>query len=521
MIHSAGPIPDCAHRPDVLIVGGGAVGIAMAVDLSRRGMSVTVLEGGPREPVADYAERNAGPMTGRHHIGLAGGRMKALGGTTRLWGGQLVPFTRADIEERAFAGQPRWPVDFAEYRRWVDRAYDLLSVPSSVRDPSAAWASATGRPADFGPALEIGMNLWLPQPDFAQLFARDLAAPGLLNVIPDAEVTRIEFAAPGRVCAAHTARGAFSGREVVLACGTIEISRLLLRTAACETSCGFTDNRHLGRWFMDHLHGIIGEVTDADDGKISDLFDFIHRGGFRFGVKLRLSDEARLKQRLCNGVATLSPRMGLRQLLGDFSELVRRLAGGHGSPVAALRHLILMLRITAPLAWRYLVQRRSALPFATGIAVGIEFEQIPSENNYIFLDPAAPQSHARAGLHWAPTGEEIDTVRTIALALQSEFEKRGLGNVSLDSRVLSADPQFLDDCHDAYHHMGGARIGASAEEGVVDQDLKVWGTDNLFVAGAAVFPSGSYANPTLTALALSMRLADHLTARSRAPLGSQ
>jgi choline dehydrogenase-like flavoprotein len=58
--------------------------------------------------------------------------------------------------------------------------------------------------------------------------------------------------------------------------------------------------------------------------------------------------------------------------------------------------------------------------------------------------------------------------------------------------------------------MGGARIGADPGEGVVDGDLRVFGTGNLFVAGAAVFPSGSFANPTLTALALGLRLADHL-----------
>ena len=58
-------------------------------------------------------------------------------------------------------------------------------------------------------------------------------------------------------------------------------------------------------------------------------------------------------------------------------------------------------------------------------------------------------------------------------------------------------------------------MAASAADGVVDLQLKVFGTDNLYVLGAATFPSGSFANPTLTALELSVRLADHLLALER------
>ena len=54
-------------------------------------------------------------------------------------------------------------------------------------------------------------------------------------------------------------------------------------------------------------------------------------------------------------------------------------------------------------------------------------------------------------------------------------------------------------------------MAKSADDGVVDKDLRVFGTDNLHVLGAVAFPSGSYANPTLTALALAMRLATILS----------
>ncbi|HTH15324.1 MAG TPA: GMC family oxidoreductase, partial [Magnetospirillum sp.] len=60
------------------------------------------------------------------------------------------------------------------------------------------------------------------------------------------------------------------------------------------------------------------------------------------------------------------------------------------------------------------------------------------------------------------------------------------------------------------HHMGTLRMAEDEVHGVVDRNCRVFGMDNLYVAGSAVFPTSSHANPTLTLVALSARLAEHL-----------
>ena len=67
-----------------------------------------------------------------------------------------------------------------------------------------------------------------------------------------------------------------------------------------------------------------------------------------------------------------------------------------------------------------------------------------------------------------------------------------------------------DDELAGYHHMGGTRMSDSSDIGVVDRNLKVHGTDNFFVAGSSVFPSGGHANPTLSIVQLSLRLGQHI-----------
>jgi len=60
------------------------------------------------------------------------------------------------------------------------------------------------------------------------------------------------------------------------------------------------------------------------------------------------------------------------------------------------------------------------------------------------------------------------------------------------------------------HHIGTTRMGSSKKNGVVDKNCKVFGINNLFIAGSSVFPTSGHANPTLTIVALSLRLSNFL-----------
>ena len=65
------------------------------------------------------------------------------------------------------------------------------------------------------------------------------------------------------------------------------------------------------------------------------------------------------------------------------------------------------------------------------------------------------------------------------------------------------------------HHMGGTQIGYDPQTGVVDSNLKVFNVKNIWVAGSSVFPSSGYANPTLSIVQLSLRLAEYLAGLGR------
>jgi choline dehydrogenase-like flavoprotein len=491
--------------------------MATALHLARRGRRVLLLEAGPREPPVDWQDHNEGRNIGRDHQGLKAGRLQALGGTTRLWGGQLVPFDRMDFEPDELVGKPGWPVAYDEFTQWLEVAYEFLSVEKQARNTAALWTKATRLHQPFGEDIVIGMNVWLPQPDFTKLFGLELNGLKNLVVLTDAPVHSLRFSErklAGVVVRCSDGRyREFNGSFVVLANGTFEISRLLLSTAATDPKCGFADNKHIGRWFVDHIHGLCGRISGSKISNIGEIFDNIYFRHRKYNVKMRIGGMLRARHGLANVAATINAPTGLRLMLNDLATFLRRLLKGDSAGVApALSQSIGLGRILLPIAWRYLVKRRSTI-IGREVWLGLELEQVPSERSFLALDPNFPPAESPIVLHWDYGEVEMRTAQKMAQVVAAQFSRAGYGTVELDPDLLAGDAAWFDRCHDSYHQMGGARMAASSDQGVVDADCRVFGTENLYLAGAAVFPSGSFANPTLTAIALALRLADHLDAR--------
>jgi choline dehydrogenase-like flavoprotein len=107
---------------------------------------------------------------------------------------------------------------------------------------------------------------------------------------------------------------------------------------------------------------------------------------------------------------------------------------------------------------------------------------------------------------------ELRSLRDFAVCCDRAMRAAGLAELTVPDSLLRLEPGFLETLRDTNHQAGGACMGTSPEDGVVDRDLRVFGTDNLYVAGAATFPTSSGANTTFTALTFATRLVDHLAA---------
>jgi choline dehydrogenase-like flavoprotein len=172
------------------------------------------------------------------------------------------------------------------------------------------------------------------------------------------------------------------------------------------------------------------------------------------------------------------------------------------------------------LLWYSRVRKRRAVSRKATIYLNVDVEQIPDPDNRIRLsDTVDALGQRKAIVDWRVSPEDAVTATRYAQCIKKELETVGIEPLNWLPNVLL--PTAAPALADTFHPMGGLRMGTDSRHSVVDPDLKVHGVDNLYVSSCATFPSGGSSNPTFTLMALTLRLADRLTAKDslrRSPL---
>ncbi len=514
--------PDTPH--DVVIVGGGTVALLLAVLLERQGQRVLVLETGGGGFEAPAQELNDATVIGRAHTGISVARGRALGGTSNLWGGQLTGFVPSDFEARAGVSDAPWPITYEDLLPWYEAVAKELRLADALEEGTPQARQLFGDRYPDIPGFTLFLTRWLKEPALARYFQERLQnAPGL-TVLLHAHATGLHLAPDGeRIASVRVARAdgsatAIHGDRFVLANGTIEIARLLLACAAEQPEAPWAGNPWVGAGFQDHLEMRGGRVHLLDKARFLRTFQNIVLAGHKYQPKLRLdagavgggSDAA------LNVTGYFAFESSIAEHLQHLKVLVRSLIRG-GLPRQGLgemlRHIRGMGSAWIPMIVQYLRHHRIYNPADRGVWLVMHAEQLPRDDSRITLDPQRKDRYGMplATLDWRIGGQpEVRAMAAFVRRVGASLQAAGLARVEIDSLLDVEDDRVLDHATDTYHQCGGARMGHHPRDGVVDSELRVFGTSNLYVVGAAVFRTSSYANPTFTAMALTARLADRL-----------
>ena len=483
---------------DVCIVGAGPAGLTVARQLASRNRRVVILESGGRdhEPAAQML--NDGTTTGDAYAGPGATRHRQAGGTAQAWntwfggevGAKYAPLDALDFEAREWWPLSGWPFGRAELDAYYERAHVLCGLgPATYR--SEDWES-TDRPRlalASGP-LTTSVYQFGAARAFTEVHLEAIRKSRNVLLCLNATAVRLEAAADGR-SVTHARAASLGGRALrvrasrfVVAAGGIENARLLLLAGQLH-GLGIASSM-VGRCFMEHPRDVSCRLVPADPRMFGQCgFYDLHRtaGGVVVG-RLMLTDEVRRRERLPAVSITLQP-------------LVRTLRW----PAAeSLRVRVLGERARQRLGWS-----RTARPgrrFAA-FELLINLEQAPDPENRIVLGAARdPFDLPRITVHWQWRAFDRQNLDRIHAVVVDALQGSGVGRVEV-TPGLAPDPN-------AHHHMGTTRMHSDPRHGVVDADARVHGVANLFVAGSSVFPTGGFANPTLTIVALALRLAEHL-----------
>lgn len=519
------PPPDASH--DVVIVGGGTVALLLAVLLERQGQRVLVLETGGGSFEAPSQALNDATVTGRAHTGISVARGRALGGTSNLWGGQLTGFVPSDFEARAGVADAPWPISYEDLLPWYEAVAKELRLANVLDESTPQAHKLFGDRFPDIPGFTLFLTRWLKEPAMARHFRERLQNAPNLTVLLHAHATGLDLAPDGghiasvRVAQPDGTPVSLRGQRFVLANGTIEIARLLLACAAEQPQAPWADNTWVGAGFQDHLEMRGARVHLLDKPRFLRTFQNIVLGGHKYQPKLRLDTTVTAGfDAALNVTGYFAFESSIAEHLQHLKVMVKSLRRG-GLPHQGLglnvgevlRHIKGMGSAWVPMIVQYLRHHRIYNPGDRGVWLVMHAEQLPRPDSRITLDPRRKDRFGMplAALDWRIGGlPEVRAMAAFVRRVADSLQAAGLARVEIDALLDTEDTRVLEGATDTYHQCGGARMGHDASDGVVDSELRVFGTRNLFVAGAAVFRTSSYANPTFTAMALTARLAERL-----------
>jgi choline dehydrogenase-like flavoprotein len=480
-----------------------------------------VLESGAATPTAWAEELDLAETVGAEHRGIKSGRVRAFGGTTRAWGGQLIPLRQSELARRSWVPHSGWPIEASALEPYYRAAEAILGVNGPPYD-NAVWDTLNTPSPDFDPSLFcFRFSQWAPlgRRNFGLLFGAGLRKSRNVHVVLDATTTSIDTDASGthatdvRATSRSGHALVVNARYYVLACGAIETARLLLASDRTR-GCGVANSSGLvGRFFQDHISCIAGEIRPSSRAAIQNLFNPRYRGRTMYSCKIELTDRAQQDLGLLNVMGHI--KFAIPEALGllEVKRMVQRIQQGKlpvpslGEAAALVRGASELARLTAT---RVLKNQRGS-PSRGTIYLLVDAEQKPNPDSRVWLSEHRDAvGMRRAVLDWRVGEGELRSIQTFAQLFARTFERIGLGQIDLAGPVDFDLEDALSAAKDIYHQMGTTRMSASPRDGVVGPTLRCHDVDNLYVVGGSVFPAGGIANPTFTIIALALRLADEL-----------
>jgi choline dehydrogenase-like flavoprotein len=504
---------------DVCIIGAGAAGITIAVELSRLGLAVLLLEGGGFQFENSSQQIYESEIVGLPHRGIHDGRFRVLGGTTSVWPGQIMELDDMDFRCRPWVPESGWPISKETLRRYYERALEIESLSQCLASDKDVRARLHVQPLSLGGGLDTFFTRWCPRPNFAKLFEKSLEKQSGLTAYVHANACEFVFSDSGEAITAvrcKTIEGRefqFAAKTFVLCLGGIETPRLLLQPLKNGGPPPWNRTDNVGRYFQDHICVSAARVVPANPEQFHLWFDTVYLDGLRYLPRLKLS--ARLQEQL--GLlavgASFASQSARQATVRSFREVVHGLSNGEykrstSQLCAAMRAPDILIRK----AWRYYRHNRAYNPDDLGINLSVICEQAPNPNSRLTLAKERDVLGLfKSTLDWRFGELELNTIGKFLEYTARQFEVGGIAKTQIELE----GPQYLEGQiskgADFNHHMGATRMATSAQRGVVDENCKVFGVDNLFVCSSAVFPSSGLANPTHTIIALGIRLAEHIS----------
>ncbi len=459
---------------DHVIIGTGPAGITLAMQLKKKiNNKILLIEAGNFDYEEKYQEFYKGEVVNNCNLKeLHKSRIRAFGGTTMVWGGMC-----RELDEIDFA---KWPIkkkDLSPYSEEVRKILLLKNnflkdkiIDENIKLIDFQWSEPTIRFNDF--------------------YKDKIINDKDIDLLIETSVTKIDGESNIELLEIFDHKKKdyhiIKPKNVVLACGAIENSRILLYSQK-KTNKVFLKDLNIGKNYLVHPHYVVGKslVEMEIVKKILDQ-NYMTKGMFFVSPS---NDFIRN-----NMIGNVGLRFQVNEYPSEKKEILKDLL------------------CIAPKYAKKIAKLGNKKIDCTNMKFFSSWEVKPNSNNYIFLDEGNTDELGipRVKVNVSLDKKTKETIKVFLEEIGKFFIDKDLGRVAIRDFFYSNEYNWPEDGYGGSHEMGGTMMGVSKKDSVVDKNLKVHGTKNLYVLGSSVFPTCGHANPTFTICQLALRLGSHL-----------
>ena len=437
-----------------------------------------------------------------------------LGGTSTIWGGQMIPIKKSDIQNRNYIGIKSWNIkyqDIAKYFPIVMKCLNFKFIQGSKIINSKKKFNF------FNKYFDLRFSTFIKDKikNFYEFFYKQIKEDENLSIYINAKVFEINNFKKSncvRNIMAKSDNGNILNIEtetVIICCGAIESTRLLFIYNKKNKNFIKKNKSPLGNFFCDQLSFICGEFIIKDWKKFILHFSPIYRNKLIHNPRLELKDKFQKKNKLPSAYCHF---IFVKNKINKFDLLIKKIFRTKSFKFK----LIIIIILAVPeivkniynlfyfrILFRYVWFRKPKK-----ILFSIVLEQIPNFNNKLFINNK--NNSNKLAIDWNIEKKNIKYVKLISKKFKDSWIKSGYNEIAELKTSITNNLNQKNFVRSAYHPTGSIRMGSKKSNSVINNNLKLWNVNNLYICSTAIFPSASCSNTGFTLLALATKLEHYL-----------
>jgi hypothetical protein len=497
-------------KTDICVIGSGIGGGSIIAELAKTDADFVLIEAGGIDKHVDSVKMD---NIGRE-FKMPTTRSIELGGTSTIWGGGLTCLEEIDFIKKKYLPHSGWPIKLDELLPYYKRACDIYGVDYFDHfDENLLPDNFKKEIKDIHADRDVFYNkiFQIPQPiyNFKKLlidFFQDNTSRHCYCNTAALEFIHENGEMKGLIVGSTKGTYKVVANKYIVCAGALETPRLLLNSKL--------DNINIGKYLMDHPKGYLCQLNMKDSGiPKKHIYAFMKYNNDKIQIKtgLLLKDNIQKAKLLLNHHSYIKPIIGNLYSMRKI-EILGVLIHTFRNSRNILRDLFFILMhfpsLLKGIAYKF---DFSAIYKKAGIFV--ISEQIPSSKSFVALSSKKDKwGYPIAQVNWQLDDKDIENIKEYYQTIKPHLNYD-------DSAFMYGMADDLNDwsrvCNSAAHHCGTARMSDSQADGVVDKNLKVFNTNNLFVCDTSVFTTSGNANPSFTVSALAVRLVEYLTGNNK------